>query len=79
MGRNQDHIPDESEESKKIQKHPEVLKRVEKRRLYQNKRVYFDDNEEHGGHPNLIPNDHVIYKDLVSITTSLKEKLSINT
>ena len=47
------------------QKRPDVLKQTDSKRLFQNKRLYFDDNDEYGGHPNTIPPNYVVYKDLM--------------
>ena len=49
------------------QMHPDVLKATSGKRLFQNKKLYFDDNEEYGGNPVTIPPDFVVYKDLVSL------------
>ena len=49
------------------QKHYNVLKQTDKKRLFQNKKLYFDDNAAYGGDPNTIPSSHVVYKDLVSV------------
>jgi len=53
------------------QKHYNVLKQTDKKRLFQNKKLYFDENANYGGDPNTIPSSHVVYKDLVSIKKSL--------
>ena len=63
--RGQKNVEDEGRSSEFLQNRPDVLKRTDSRRLFQNKRIYFDDNDEHGGHPNTIPSDYVVYKDLV--------------
>lgn len=47
------------------QKHYNVLKQTDKKRLFQNKKLYFDDNAAYGGDPNTIPSSHVVYKDLM--------------
>jgi len=48
------------------QKHPKVLNKTQKNRLFQNKRMIFDENSLSGGNPVTIPASHVVYKDLVS-------------
>ena len=63
--RGQKNVEDECKTSEFLQNRPDVLKRTDSRRLFQNKRIYFDDNDEHGGNPNTIPSDYVVYKDLV--------------
>lgn len=50
----------------KLLQHPKILKDTNKKRIYQNNRIYFDCNDEQGGNPNMVPPDYVVYKDLVS-------------
>ena len=65
--RAQKNIREETAQMEMWQMHPDVLKATSGKRLFQNKKLYFDDNEEYGGNPVTIPPDFVVYKDLVSL------------
>ena len=38
-------------------------------RMFQNKRVYFDESKQFGGEDIMVPSSHIVYKDLVSKLT----------